>query len=141
MAKNITKFTLGLQKVCLQYLRQFQYSKHLSSTAAATGYKPFQTCSAFMGIGPSSFPLVDLRVFYLSEHVHTLTRESVLNKCCFHLQLKSTVILFKLCIQPIVTLLMKIISRSYNIYPANVLKTFIELSGMLSIHSSGEKHH
>lgn len=34
---------------------------------------------------------------------------------------------------------MKIISRSYNIYPANVLKIFIELSGILSIRLSGEK--
>jgi hypothetical protein len=93
-----------------------------------------------MGIGPSSFPLVDLRFFYLSDRIHTLTRDSVLNICCVHLQLQSTVIVFKLCIHPIVTLLMKIISRSYNICPANVLKTFIELSGMLSIHLSGEKH-
>jgi len=36
---------------------------------------------------------------------------------------------------------MKIISRSYNIHTANVLKNFIELSGMLSINLSGEKHH
>lgn len=140
------KFTLGLQKMCLQYLRQFQYStQHLSSSsssaAAETEYKPLQTCSVFMGIGPPIFPFVDLCFFYLSERIHTLTRESVLYKCCVHFQLQFTIILFKLCIQPIVTLLMKIISRSYNIHTANVLKNFIELSGMLSINLSGEKHH
>jgi len=61
-----------------------------------------------MDIGPSIFPLVDLRFFYLSESIHTLTQDSVLNKCRGHFQLQFTVILFKLCIY----ILIKIISQS-----------------------------
>ena len=62
------------------------------------GYKPFQACSFFVGVGPSIFDLVALRFFCGSDYSHTdfITLVSLLRNKCVQLHVQGKIISLEL---------------------------------------------